>query len=392
MILYVLISQGIHAQGSQPKTYKLFVNLEKAPFDSLYLHDYTEGRDIFIAGKKTKSFTWEINIPNTIVWDSENIELLASPYDSKSNSFQSIRFITKRAGKKVIIGNVGVDDENTYIYGTYLDTAQFSPDQVIVKTGNKHSITVGNLICADFNLIVKDGNSDIAVRSEDPFFSWFVDSYNEKLTYDEALASYITIAKKHPNSRFLVTYLACNLTRYHSKDDVKKVYVNFSGKRKNTIWAKKIEHFLYDKKFPNTSLPTFHRNTSENIVQDFSKYNLIIFTASWCAPCREEIPLLKKIYKDLGKSLILTYVSIDNAQSVVSMQKLIREKNIPWRTLFAYQDVEKIKRKYFIEGIPHNTLIYPNQHMEIMDVRKDDDRAKLYSIVKSHGNKKQLIR
>lgn len=162
----------------------------------------------------------------------------------------------------------------------------------------------------------------------------------------------------------------------------------FLASNKNTIWAKQIERFLYEKKFPNTSLPTCDKKTYENIVQDVSKYNLIIFTASWCAPCREEIPLLKKIHNDLGKNLILTYISIDNAQSVAAFQKLIREQNIPWRSLLAFQDVKAIKQKYFIEGIPHTILIYPNQDMEVMEVRKAEDLSKLYSIVGSPGKQK----
>ncbi len=311
--------------------------------------------------------------------------LLASPYDPKSNSKKMIRFITQTAGKKVIIANVGVEDENNYIYGTYVDTASFPNERVLTKINNKDSVVVANLICENFKLTIKDTNSDLAVRAQDPFFSWFMNSNNEAISYDNHLASYTELSKKYPDSRFLITNLAGNLSLYKSKNDIKKVYENFSKKYKNTIWAKNIERFLYDKKFQNTSLPTFDKNNYEYIVQDTSKYNLIIFSASWCVPCIEEIPLLKKIYNDLGKNLILTYVSIDNAQGVASFQKLIREEHIPWRTLFAYQDVKKIKQKYFIEGIPQNILIYPNQDMEMIDVRTEEHRLKLYSILKSPG-------
>ena len=376
----VLFSYQTQAQTADPKSYKLFVNLENAPFDSLYLQDYTEGRNVLISGKKAKEFTWEITIPNDIVWDSENMVLLASPYDPKRNSKEMIRFLINKPGKKVIVANVGVEEENNYIYGTYLDTTLFTNEQIFVKIKNKDSVIVGNLICLNFNLIIKDPNSDIAVRSEDPFFSWFMSLNNEGITYDSTLTYYIELSKRYPDSRFLISSLSRMLTRYKSKSDVNKIYENLSDKHKNTLWAKNIERFLKDK-FQNTSLPTVHKNTFENIVQDSSKHNLIIFSASWCAPCIEEIPLLKKIYKDLGKNLILTYVSIDDAKGVASFQKLIREKDIPWRTLFAYQDVKTIKQKYFVEGIPHTMLIYPNQDIEIIDVRKKEDISKLYSLI-----------
>lgn len=172
------------------------------------------------------------------------------------------------------------------------------------------------------------------------------------------------------------------LARYKSKEDVRKIYDLFSGKHKNTRWAKNIERFLYTNKFPNTSLPPLHDTTArESIVQDTSKYNLVVFTASWCRPCREEIPLLKKIQNDLNKNLILTYVSIDEASGLKSYQKLIEESSIPWRSLLAWQDLKKIKSTYFIEGIPHNILVHPNGDMEKIDVRKDSDREMLYSKV-----------
>lgn len=384
----IILSQQAHPQSLEVKNFKLFVNLENAPFDSLYLHDYTEGRNVLIAGKKIREFTWVLTIPDSIVSDSENMQLFVSRYSAISNSSTMIRFITKRAGKEIIAANVGLDDKNSYIYGTYLRKSIF-PDQgipVIIK--NKDTVVKGNVVCEDFNVVVKDDHSDIVVRSEDPFFSWFIDPDGNRGDYDDHLTSYIELSRRHPDSRFLMTYLAGNLIKYRSKDDVKRVYENLSGRLKNTIWAKKIERFLYEKKFPDTSLPTLHKKSAERIVQDVLKYNLIVFIASWCVPCREEIPLLKKIYGDLGKNLIITYVSIDNLEGVPSYRKLIEEERIPWRSLLAYEDVKGIKLRYFIEGIPQVILVYPDQGMETMDIRKDNDLVKLYSLVKSLTNKK----
>lgn len=175
--------------------------------------------------------------------------------------------------------------------------------------------------------------------------------------------------------------LAANLKQYKSRKDVQSIYANLSDKHKNTRWRKSIELFLSGK-FKNTSLTTADKNTVEDLVQDTSEINLIVFSASWCAPCIAEIPLLKEIHKDLNKNLVLTFVSMDNEKEVASFQKLIQEKDIPWRTLFAYKDIKRIEQTYFVQTIPHNILVYPNGEMEIIDVRNDEQRAKLYPMVK----------
>ncbi|GAB3280345.1 hypothetical protein GCM10027347_55500 [Larkinella harenae] len=363
----------------------MIVNLEDAPFDSLYLQDYALDRTMIIPGKKTAMFSWEITIPDEVVANSELMQLVACPFDPKSNSQRLVRFVAKGARQNGLIVNVGVDDRNNYIFGRYLDTTIIRNTGFNAKVGNKDSVITGNLICENFQLIVKDENSDMAVRSQAPMFSWFMDSGNESNSYEAHLSSYIALARKFPHSRYLMASLANNLNHYKSKEDVEKVYLNFSSKHKNTVFGKKIERFIYETRFPNKDLPT-SKKTYQKVVEDSSKYNLIVFIASWCGPCIEEIPLLKKIYRDLGKDLLVTYISIDSRSGVSNFEKLVKINQVPWRTLFAYEHLEEHKRIYFVETIPHSILVYPNQTYQILDLRKEEDRSQLYSLVRSIKN------
>lgn len=380
IFINVLIFNLSTAQTTKLKYYKLMVNLDNASFDSVYLYDYTDNKNILIPGRKIKKFTWEIMIPHDLSND-ENMELMASPYDNKSDSKQLIRFKSVKGRENIIIVNVGLNDENNSIYGVFSDTTVFSNEKVLTRIDNKDSSIVGDLICADFNLVIKDPNSDIAIRSQDPLFSWFMDINNRDIPYKVHLNSYIELAKKYPDSRFLLNNLSRNITKYKSKSDLSEVYRNFSPKLRTTIWAKHIEEFLNENKFPNILLPSTNNDSLERMIQDTTKYNLVVFTASWCKPCIEEIPILKKIYKDLGEDLIMTYISIDDEKGVSSFKNLVKEKNISWRSLFAYQDIDKIKQKYFIEGIPKTILVYPSQETKVLDVRNDKDRMKLYNLI-----------
>jgi len=387
LFLGVIFSQQTKAQISAPKNFKLFVNLENAPFDSLYLHDYSEGRHIFLIGEKIGRFTWKVTIPDSIESNSETIMLMASRYSAEGNSYTMIRFVAKRADREVIVANVGVDGETSYLNGRYLHRSTFTDQAISVTKNNKDTVVIGSIVCEDFDLTENAPQSDIVVRSEDPFFSWFMDADGNRAAYQDHLAAYIELSRRYPDSRYLIINLASNLNKYRSKGDIQKIYENFSGSHSNTIWAKKIERFLYEKKFQNSYLPELQRKNSEKIVQDTSKYNLIVFTASWCVPCREEIPLLKEIYLDLGKQLVLTYISIDKPEGIPAYRKLVLQERIPWRSLLAFKDISGIKLKYFVETIPHVMLVHPDQRMEIIDVRKDSDLAKLYALVKPQTKK-----
>lgn len=373
-------SVNLTAQQKKLKDYKLLVTLENAPFDTLYLLDYTNNRDVRIRGKKKNKFTWEITIPDSIVDNSENMMLKVRDYDPLTNATTNIRFITSQNDKITPIANMGVEDRVNYIYARYKEKTVFAGDLISTKINNKDTSIMGDIICEDFDLMLQNDHSDITIRAKDPYFSWFSNYYHEKRSYAEYLTFYKSLVQAYPDSRYLISGLANNLMNYKSVDDIKILYSLFSEKHKNTQWAKKIELFM-SRKFENSSLSTLNQKGHEEVLQDQSKFNLIVFTASWCVPCLEEIPLLKEIHNDLGKKLIMTYISIDEQKNIPAFRKVIKQNDIPWRSLLAYEDNKKIKEKYFVKGIPHCILVYPDGEMENIEVRQPDKKARLYEIV-----------
>ena len=77
----------------------------------------------------------------------------------------------------------------------------------------------------------------------------------------------------------------------------------------------------------------------------------------------------------------MTSISVDDSVYIQAFKKQVINDSIPWRNLTAYPSNNMILKKYAINGIPRSIFVFPDQHIEFMDVRKEEDRAKLYKIL-----------
>ena len=109
-------------------------------------------------------------------------------------------------------------------------------------------------------------------------------------------------------------------------------------------------------------------------------YVLIDFWASWCLPCREEMPGLLAAARDYERTLAVYAVSIDEnlnrwKQAVeadgsgTALTHVILRKDDP--------DYDRLFRMFGIETIPHNFLLDADGKIVAVDLRGDALRSKL---------------
>ncbi|MCF6213418.1 MAG: TlpA family protein disulfide reductase [Flavobacteriaceae bacterium] len=109
------------------------------------------------------------------------------------------------------------------------------------------------------------------------------------------------------------------------------------------------------------------------------KYVYIDVWATWCAPCRKQIPALKKIEEEYsGKQIVFVSLSIDKKVDKAKWRKMVQDDKLGGIQLFAENDWNSaFVKAYQIAGIPRFILIDPQGNIVDADApRPTDPRLK----------------
>ncbi len=89
------------------------------------------------------------------------------------------------------------------------------------------------------------------------------------------------------------------------------------------------------------------------------KYVYLDIWATWCGPCKAEIPFLKAIEKEFhDNNIVFVSISIDKKDAYDAWKQMIVEKELSGMQLFADNDWNsQFIRDYEIEGIPRFILV-----------------------------------
>ena len=103
-------------------------------------------------------------------------------------------------------------------------------------------------------------------------------------------------------------------------------------------------------------LKTIPKGTTVDLAKMKGHPTMVVFWATWCPPCRKEIPLLMKLHRDYGpRGLKILAVALNYKESRQRVLNFAKDVSIPYTVLWDEND--KVSHTYLVRGIPTTLLI-----------------------------------
>ena len=348
------------------------------PYDTLRCTAVMEYADnLECLGKwNTRTNSWYFHLPDTFLEKAQYIRLSANQKDKPEIKY--IRPCFKIATAK---------DTSRY-YWTELSFFE-QADTLSLHAEYAYQDTVRNsmyygtfgtdkiVITPHFNLISPSSELIRTIINGEDFYVKYRD-----LPLEQRFAFFHRIISDAPNSH-------SNMMLFYDQRDnftleqLLSLRALFSEARRRSYYGKKLDAYiqLYTGRFSDSRLINCLTSQEEPIVSDANKYTLLVFSASWCAPCHKLIPLLKELYEKKKEMMDVVYVTLDTPEQLPAWNQLLSKENISWRSLSVGGRLNEIREKYKVRAIPYSYLIYPQKSKtEKVDIRDAGDKLKIENL------------
>lgn len=118
-----------------------------------------------------------------------------------------------------------------------------------------------------------------------------------------------------------------------------------------------------------------------NLGEYRGKVVLLDFWASWCAPCKKEMPNVKKVYKEFrDKGFEIIGISLDNNEAM--FKNYVRQQSITWPQVFDGKGwMSEIGRLYAVSAIPATFLLDRDGRIRHKNLRGSELREAIEALL-----------
>jgi len=129
-------------------------------------------------------------------------------------------------------------------------------------------------------------------------------------------------------------------------------FVLFKGLQNTNIYTPQVD---IKKDIPYFEAKLFDSDIVKNSNEIFQKekFYLLNIWASWCAPCRDEHPILLKLKDEVN----LEIIGLNYKDNIINAKKFLKELNSPYRLILSDEN-GIIAIEWGAYGVPETFLIY----------------------------------
>lgn len=189
---------------------------------------------------------------------------------------------------------------------------------------------------------------------------------SENISKDVANLRTFSAIKSETIKNALLNSTIANITRTKNLEEYYALFMSTSTNEKQKQKVKELYDNLKNIQKGNVS-PKFENYVNyaggTTSLEDLKgKYIYIDVWATWCGPCKREIPFLKEVEKTYhGKNIEFVSISVDKQKDYEKWRVMVKEKELGGIQLFADNSFKsKFVKDYAINGIPKFILIDPS--------------------------------
>lgn len=199
----------------------------------------------------------------------------------------------------------------------------------------------------------------------------------DSLFFANVEAAYYKVVMDHKDS-YWGPLMMVSLFSYLTEEQ-KPWYDALSPEAKQSYYGRMVKADVAPDSKVGTEVPAFTAKSQDGKAVTLAelckdkRYILIDFWASWCNPCRKEIPNLKRLhaqYADQGFQIVS--LSIDKKAS--DWEKALEEEQLPWPN---FLDTEGIADAYQVKFVPTMYLIDAQGIVQGENLRGEELASKL---------------
>lgn len=153
--------------------------------------------------------------------------------------------------------------------------------------------------------------------------------------------------------------------------DAPAIVTTYQPLNKQLVAMERVSHTAPGKSFIDLQLTDFKTGNPIKLSQVIrGKVAIIDFWASWCRPCRAEIPYLAKIYEKYGNNRNFVLVSLNVWDKPDAQAKAIKELGMTWTQLT--DATRNATDTYGVDGIPQILIIGKDGKIIARDLRGEE--------------------